>query len=161
MNNQEAIEFLKNMIDREAIGFVCHKGEGDVSIWQYHIEALQMAISALQAQEVKQEAKDSTESSSTHKALDTISRQAAIDAVSDLYWMDERLLNFKKEIDATFDKIMALPSAQPEREKGKWTKDCACEICGFKPWYERDIHTLSFCPNCGADMREDQDGKSN
>lgn len=41
-----------------------------------------------------------------------ISRQAAIDAVADLYWMDERLLNFKKEIDATFDKIKALPSAQ-------------------------------------------------
>ena len=51
-----------------------------------------------------------------------------------------------------------IPSAQPEREKGEWTKDCACEICGFKPWYERDIHTLSFCPNCGADMMEDQDG---
>ena len=45
---------------------------------------------------------------------DLISRQAAIEAVSDLYWMDERLLNFKKEIGATFDKIKALPSAQPE-----------------------------------------------
>ena len=45
------------------------------------------------------------------------------------------------------------PTIEPERKKGKWTKDCACEICGFKPWYERDIHTLSFCPNCGADMR--------
>ena len=49
---------------------------------------------------------------------------------------------------------------QPERKKGKWTKDCACEICGFKPWYERDIHTLSFCPNCGADMRGDNDDQS-
>lgn len=45
---------------------------------------------------------------------DLISRQAAIDVVSDLYWMDERLLKFKKEIDATFDKINNLPSAQPE-----------------------------------------------
>ena len=51
MTNQEAIEFLKNMIDREAIGFVCPEREGDVAIWQYHVEALQMAISALQAQE--------------------------------------------------------------------------------------------------------------
>ena len=49
--------------------------------------------------------------------------------------------------------LCSLPSAQSERQKGEWTKDCACEICGFKPWYERDIHTLSFCPNCGADMR--------
>ena len=77
MDNLEAIEFLKNMIDREAIRFVCPEREGDVAIWQYHVEALQMAISALQAQE----AKHSTESSSTHKALDTISRQEAIDAV--------------------------------------------------------------------------------
>lgn len=50
MTNQEAIEFLKNMIDREAIGFVCPEGEGDVAIWQYHVEALHMAISALEKQ---------------------------------------------------------------------------------------------------------------
>ena len=45
------------------------------------------------------------------------------------------------------------PSAQPERKKGTWTNDASCPFCGFQPWYERDIHTLSFCPNCGADMR--------
>ena len=45
--------------------------------------------------------------------------------------------------------------AQPERKKGKWTNESACEFCGFQPWYERDIHTLSFCPNCGADMRKE------
>lgn len=72
---------------------------------------------------------------------DLISRKAAIDALDCINGVEEVL--------------RALPSAQPEREKGEWTKDCACEICGFKPWYERDIHTLSFCPNCGADMREE------
>lgn len=41
------------------------------------------------------------------------------------------------------------------RKKGKWTKENACEFCGFQPWFERDIHTLSFCPNCGADLREE------
>lgn len=50
-------------------------------------------------------------------------------------------------------RLLSLPSAQPERKTGKWTKENACEFCGFQPWYERDIHTLSFCPNCGADMR--------
>lgn len=44
---------------------------------------------------------------------------------------------------------------QPERKKGKWTEDEACEFCGFQPWYENDIHTLSFCSNCGADLRGD------
>ena len=41
MTNKEAIAFLENMIDRESIFF------GDVAIWQYHVEALQMSIKAL------------------------------------------------------------------------------------------------------------------
>lgn len=47
-----------------------------------------------------------------------------------------------------------------QRKMGKWTRDNTCPFCGFQPWYERDIHTLSFCPNCGADMRGDQDDKN-
>ena len=52
MTRKEAIEFLKNMIDREAVGFVAPQGDGDVAIWQYHVEALQMAIKALEQPEV-------------------------------------------------------------------------------------------------------------
>lgn len=113
---------------------------------------------------------------------DLISRQAAIDAMRkhevelpiytprevDIFWDDA--------IDACCEAVETLPPAQPdlstysdklwraayergrkeaERRRGKWTKENACEICGFQPWYERDIHTLSFCPHCGADMRED------
>lgn len=51
-----------------------------------------------------------------------------------------------------------MPTIEPERKRGKWTKENACEFCGFQPWFERDIHTLSFCPNCGADMRGEKDG---
>ena len=35
---------------------------------------------------------------------------------------------------------------------GEWTSENACPFCGFQPWFERDIHSLSFCPNCGAKM---------
>ena len=77
---------------------------------------------------------------------DLISRHAAIELI-------ERMKPYHQEADDIAEMIANMPSAQPERKNGEWTKDCACGICGFKPWYERDIHTLSFCPNCGADMR--------
>ena len=48
MTRKEAIEFLKNMIDRESVGFVCQKNDGDVAIWEYHVTALNMAIKALE-----------------------------------------------------------------------------------------------------------------
>ena len=60
-------------------------------------------------------------------------------------------------IESDIKDIEELPSAQPERNKGSWTDDNACPFCGFQPWYERDIHTLSFCPNCGAVMRGEKD----
>ena len=61
------------------------------------------------------------------------------------------------------------PSAQPERKKGKWiiTKtergwNCAeyptevtCSNCNYIEDYQK---ALDFCPNCGADMRGEQDG---
>ena len=59
---------------------------------------------------------DSKETSSTHKALDTISRQAAIDALQDRYklysWDDGGAQ--KAEIGAIIREIYDLPSAQPE-----------------------------------------------
>ena len=58
MTNKEAIEFIKNMIDREAIGFVVPEGDGDVAIWQYHVEALEMAITALENNSKKLEKDD-------------------------------------------------------------------------------------------------------
>lgn len=102
---------------------------------------------------------------------DLISRQEAIDAVADLYWMDERLLNFKKEIDATFDKIKALPPAQPERKTGRLKYESAynwfrCNVCRkiypseFLQYFDSCQYQprLNFCPNCGCDMRGEEDG---
>ena len=100
---------------------------------------------------------------------DLISREAAIDAVADLYWMDERLLNFKKEIDATFDKIKALPSAQPEPrpKRGKWVDvmteewctfdECKCSVCGVVEYFNKGWKKFSYCPNCGANMERSEE----
>ena len=80
---------------------------------------------------------------------DPIDRQTAIDAHYEYC---------NKHPNASFPvwslKILEdLPSAQPQRKRGEWTNNNSCPFCGFEPWYERDIHSLSFCPNCGADMR--------
>ena len=63
-------------------------------------------------------------------------------------------LNIKdRTVDA--NDIMRFPSAEPEWKKGKWWHydgQYSCLICGAE---FDDIS--SFCPNCGADMRGDED----
>ena len=56
--------------------------------------------------------------------------------------------------------IKNMPSAQPERPKGKWVEKphvygvAYCSLCD----YELHTNDTNFCPNCGADMRGDQNG---
>ena len=46
---------------------------------------------------------------------DLISRAAVLEELADLYWTEERFLTFK-DVDSVFDRIKALPSAQPEQQ---------------------------------------------
>ena len=63
-------------------------------------------------------------------------------------------------IESYINDIEELPSAQPERPKGKWVEKphvygvAYCSLCD----YELHINNTNFCPNCGADMRGDQNG---
>lgn len=77
---------------------------------------------------------------------------------------DEALVKafgYQRAIDA----VMELPSAQPERKKGTWifvrVEEAGnvlyeCSECG-----KGDIHapevSVSYCWNCGADMRGEKD----
>ena len=82
---------------------------------------------------------------------------------------DEKL--YEKIMQILDRRIKQLPSAQPQRMRGKWTygedeygiDGYHCDKCGFfVPWdythkfinFIKDYH---FCPNCGADMRGEQD----
>ena len=92
---------------------------------------------------------------------DLIDRQAAIDAVNTALFPK---INTAKDAEKA---LKGVPSAQPERKKGKWipqdhnkTNGRAstlvyyypkCSVCGHCGNY------TNFCSNCGADMRGEQD----
>ena len=93
-----------------------------------------------------------------------ISKEAAIDAMTNTLWHypNECYRNLN---EYEFAKGLAelglksVPPAQPERKKGKWMYDGDCYICdqcksAFCWW--ADSQTSNYCPNCGADMRGEQ-----
>ena len=85
---------------------------------------------------------------------DLISRQAAIDVVGG--WFKKIGLNG----DICLDAIVSLPSARPERPKGEWIYQTKfgrieCDQCGKV--FRNSFAPKNFCPNCGADMKGEQE----
>ena len=111
---------------------------------------------------------------------DLIDRQAAIDAmwkalyeyedktekqfqesedldVSD--WIEHRCF-VQNMSDIDRQTILKLPSAEPERKKGKWIitskfEDCyyaKCNQCNITQVFYFNKPLTKFCPNCGANM---------
>ena len=85
-----------------------------------------------------------------------ISRKDALAVFGDVHPMDYNT-------NAYIEKIKAIPAADvAERKHGKWIDSFAddgfvnrnCSLCGqFVSIY----NNYNFCPNCGADMRGDDD----
>lgn len=92
---------------------------------------------------------------------DLISRQAAIDALADYIHNVDKVMGTGHLTaddckDAAASVFEELPSAQPDRRKGKWIgepKDGIeamffkpkCSVCGFE-----SAEVKNFCPNCGS-----------
>ena len=107
---------------------------------------------------------------------DTISRQDAIDALDEQITLcDKALGSFdismeyeyavkveRASLEAYRETLTVLPSAQPERKKGKWIyKNFVwfCSECDNSPtkgmgYVQGHDELYDFCPHCGADMRE-------
>lgn len=98
--------------------------------------------------------------------LDLISRQAAIDEV--VAWLEDYMTD-KKNGKPLTDRLKDLPSAQPQRVRGRWKRTyldldamgerssifyCSeCSQCIAFP--------TNYCPSCGADMRGEQECTKN
>lgn len=111
---------------------------------------------------------------------DLIKRQDAIDALSVGKEALSRVLDEIDVVDTDREKyswglgliessikdIEELPSAEPERKKGKWIADALdngiyhCSECGTDAPVEPTGGTeykSNYCPNCGLDMRGETD----
>ena len=104
---------------------------------------------------------------------DLIYRQDALEALRTCYETERidytngnEYINYEQAVH----EVEQLSSAQPERPKGNWVEigdepydEWECDVCGFvidgsgciDPEEYRDVY--KFCPNCGADMRGEQD----
>ena len=102
---------------------------------------------------------------------DTISRQAAIDALDVLCQEHRYKIPGKRETYSQYNEawqdaldraegvIFNLPTAQPMRKKGRWidtgsieewwAEEFKCSECG-----ESMLGTANYCPNCGAKMEK-------
>ena len=100
---------------------------------------------------------------------DLISRQAAIELVD---WYQHEFIECDYAFGELSNELSKLPSAQPERKKGKWVfedgspvnrglkvgETAVCSQCGETapgyPFWECDLELTNFCPHCGARMDE-------
>ena len=81
----------------------------------------------------------------------------------------QKTVTVRDVLDSVCDEYTVLPSAQPERKTGrwihlsrhKWIRTHKCDQCGNILDFDgvnAGRGDANFCPNCGADMKGEQDG---
>ena len=101
---------------------------------------------------------------------DLISKQAAIDAINEIRGTMNMVTDIvvDKYLIIAQDNIRLLPPVQPEQKKGKWIFLDECSNSGYycsecnkkvvKEGWSNTVKKIKFCPNCGEDMRGEQNG---
>lgn len=134
--------------------------EGHV-VWDEDVvfaDVLEKALLALPSAQPEKRTKKRTE---TH-ARDCVSGVAAIIAAIEAVDEWDGGYNMQRA-NMIRDAIKALPSAQPQRMNGKWidvTKTGGAELWKCSECGELELEDSYFCPNCGADMRGEQNGEN-
>lgn len=71
---------------------------------------------------------------------------------------------FNAAVDHCMHHVIHAPTITPERKRGRWIPHededgehygDKCSVCG--EWYVMPYGKTKFCPDCGADMRGEQD----
>ena len=125
MTREEAISHIGDVINIE------NNSIKPIVIFEQEKEALYMAIEALQ---------NLSKPNNELKGSDLISRESVLAEFRD-----------GRDVYDIVESIEELPSAPDSRQRGEWVDNhngtFVCDQCGCK-------HSKSnFCPNCGADMR--------
>lgn len=154
MNNREAIALLRNLED--ALDSYCELNEEGKNAFRMAIESLELFGNSEHLPSAQPDVPDINDG-------DTISRQAAIDAVAK--WFYDVFGITESDGTATiFKRLRELPPAQPERKKGMWIPDnlagggyWVCTVCKHPTEaFAADV-LYKFCPFCGAEMRGEAD----
>ena len=78
---------------------------------------------------------------------------------------NREMIQFDKDCKQNaIDLLQNAPTIEPQRKTGKWIKvngktAINCSICYHCSWslsFEYTVKRFNFCPNCGADMRGEQ-----
>ena len=91
------------------------------------------------------------------RAIDGDALKRKMQRVATEAWKMKITAKVETIMNQFIDFIEEQPTIEPERKKGKWIDDCTCSSCY---WTHEDSNGFallthySFCPNCGADMRE-------
>ena len=132
--------------------------------YKEHLNDLQVEIEELRAKlAAYQSTMGQLSGAAQSTKTDTISRQAAIDAICKACANGDDYVNCRdRDIKSSWCDYMValrdLPSAQQEQRKGKWVNGY-CSICGDHALYwalSTGYCSSPYCPNCGADMRGEE-----